>query len=111
MKKKLNPLEQKKPVRIIFWLILVFFVTLVLIWDRTSILKVLLNYRDVTKLEKKIEVLQKENQKLQEEINEIKTNPEVSEKIAREKLGYQKSDEKVYRFITPEEEQKQKKKD
>jgi len=40
----------------------------------------------------------------------VKTNPEVIEKIAREQLGYQKSGEKVYRFIPPTTEEKDTKK-
>lgn len=52
-------------------------------------------------LTKEIEMLQKEKEDLEEEIEKLKT-PEYTEKIAREKYGMAKKKEKVYRVI-PEE--------
>ena len=36
---------------------------------------------------------------LRKENQDLKTDPAVIEKIAREQFGYQKSDEKVFRFL------------
>ncbi|MFO7659488.1 MAG: septum formation initiator family protein [Candidatus Cloacimonadaceae bacterium] len=99
MKVKTNPLERKKPMRIIAWTVVVIFVALTLFVGRNSFLKVIINKVEVSKLEKKVNLLNAENDRLRKENHELKTNPEVIEKIAREKLGYQKSDEKVFRFI------------
>lgn len=99
MKVKTNPLERKKPMRIIAWTIVIFFLALTLFVGRNSFLKVIINKMEVAKLEQKVNLLKAENDRLLKENHELKTNPEVIEKIAREKLGYQKSDEKVFRFI------------
>ena len=50
-------------------------------------------------LQERIEVYEAENVKLTETNKKLKTDPEAWEKIAREKLGMQKKDENVYRFI------------
>lgn len=99
MKVKTNTLERKKPVRIIAWTVIIIFLVLTLFLGRNSFLKVISKKVEVAKLEQKIRDLQVENERLIQENHELKTNPEVIEKLAREKLGYQKSDEKVFRFI------------
>ncbi len=99
MKVKTNPLERKKPMRIIAWSVVIIFVALTLLVGRNSFVRVIMKKIEVAKLEQKVNLLQTENERLRKENQELKTNPEVIEKIAREKLGYQKSDEKVFRFI------------
>jgi len=112
MKIKTNTLERKKPVRIISWIIIIVFLSLTLFFGRNSFLKVFIKKTDVSKQEQTVNKLKAENDSLRKEIHELKTNPEVIEKIAREKLGYQKSDEKVFRFIsTPEDDNITKTKD
>jgi cell division protein FtsL len=106
MKNKTNPLENKKPIRIIYLILVVVLLSATLFFGRNSFLKVILNKREVASLEQKVNILKAENEKLRKENHELKTNPEVIEKIAREQLGYQKSNEKVYRFIPPPPEEK-----
>lgn len=106
MKKKTNLLEQKKPVRILFLVLIVAILASTVFFGRNSFLKVFMNKREVAKLEQKVQILKTENDRLRKENHELKTNPEVIEKIAREQLGYQKNNEKVYRFIPPPPEEK-----
>lgn len=112
MKVKTNTLERKKPVRIIAWAFIILFVLLIVFLGRNSFLKAISKKMEVAKLEQKVNLLKAENEQLRKENHELKTNPEVIEKLAREKLGYQKGDEKVYRFISsPEAENNTKTKD
>jgi cell division protein FtsL len=101
MKTKTPSLERKKPIRIIYFILIVILVSSTLFYGRNSFLRVFLRHREVAQLEQKVNMLKAENEKLKRENSELKTNPEVIEKIAREQLGYQKDDEKVYRFIPP----------
>lgn len=106
MKVKTNSLEQKKPIRIVYWAIIIIFISITLFLGRNSFIKVILHKNETAKLEEKVNLLRAENEKLRKENHELKTNPEVIEKIAREQLGYQKKDEKVYRFLPPQSEEK-----
>jgi cell division protein FtsL len=101
LKVKTNPLEKKRPVRVIYWIIIVIFVSLTLFFGRNSVVQVMIKKQEVAKLEQKVNLLKAENDKLRKENHELQTNPELIEKIAREQLGYQKTGEKVYRFIPP----------
>ena len=101
MKVKTNPLERKRPIRILYWAIIILFVLLTLFIERNSFLNVMLKKREVARLEQKVNILKAENNRLRQENHELQTNPELIEKIAREQLGYQKTSEKVYRFIPP----------
>jgi cell division protein FtsB len=111
MKAKPTVMDRKKPVKIISWGIIILILLMVLFLGRNSFLKVILKYKEAANLQKKVELLQVENEKLRAENHELKTNPDVIEKIARERLGYQKEGEKVYRFLKPEDESKTKQKD
>ncbi len=106
MKIKTTSLDQKRPIRFIYWLIIFIFISITLFFGRNSFLKVILFKSETAKLEEKVNMLRAENEKLKQENHELKTNPEVIEKIAREQLGYQQNDEKVYRFIPPQNEEK-----
>jgi cell division protein FtsL len=99
MKVKTNPLEKKKPIRIIYWALIIFFLLLTLFLGRNSFYQVMMKKMELTKLQKTVNQLKAENDSLRKENHELKTNPEVIEKIAREQLGYQKSGEKVIRFL------------
>jgi len=101
MKKKTPNLERKRPIQIIYFILIVILVSSTLFYGRNSFLKVFLRHREVAKLEQKVNFLKAENDRLKRENHALKTNPEVIEKIAREQLGYQKNSEKVYRFIPP----------
>jgi cell division protein FtsB len=103
MKAKPTNMDRKKPVKIISWSIIGFVLVIMLLLGRNSFLKVILAHRDAAVLQKKVELLKTENSKLRTENEYIKTNPDTVEKIARDKLGYQKSGEKVFRFLKQEE--------
>jgi cell division protein FtsB len=97
-------MDRKKPVKIISWAFIGIILLVMLFLGRNSFLKVFLSHRDSAALQKKVELLKTENEKLRKENEYIKTNPDTVEKIAREKLGYQKSGEKVFRFLKQEDE-------
>jgi cell division protein FtsL len=104
MKSKPGNLERIKHVRFIYLIIIGIIVMFLLFFGRNSFLKVFLSHREVARLQSKVEQLQSENEQLRKENHELKTNPDEIEKIAREKLGYQKGDEKVFRFLPSDEE-------
>jgi cell division protein FtsB len=108
MKRKTNPLERKKLFKIVYWTVLILFVTSTLIFGRYSLLKVYKAEREINRLQEKVDTLMIKNERLQNENQELKTNPLTVEKIAREQLGYQKTGEKVYRFLPPATEDKKK---
>ena len=54
--------------------------------------------RNYKEMQQRVEKLDKENQKLVEEINQLRDNPEYIERIAREELGMVKPGEVLYRI-------------
>lgn len=113
MKEKPTKLERKKTIRIIYMVIIVVLLSSTLFFGRNSFFNVMRKKIEISKLQKKVDQLKAENEQLRKENHSLKTDPEVIEKIAREKLGFSKSEEKVYRFMPPAEnenlEQKEKK--
>jgi cell division protein FtsL len=101
VKRKTNPLERKKLFKIVYWAVLLIFLASTLIFSRNSFLNVYKAKREINRLQEKVDTLLIKNERLQKENLELKTNPLAVEKIAREQLGYQKSGEKVYRFLPP----------
>ena len=55
-------------------------------------------YRNV---KEDIRRLEKENGRLRQQVEALKTDPETIEKLAREKLGMVREGEKVYQFSNP----------
>lgn len=49
-------------------------------------------------LEQQIKLLEAENKRLQEEATALSRDPKAVERVAREKMGWAKPNEKVYRF-------------
>jgi len=105
MKVKTNKLERLKPIRIFYLFLIILMLGAMLFYGHNSFLKLAKQKAEVAKLEKKVNLLKAQNDSLMKENNELKTNPEVIEKIAREKLGYQKPGEKVIRFLPPAEDE------
>lgn len=103
MKVKTNKLERLKPIRILYLLLIILMLGSLFFYGHNSFLKLAKQKAEVARLEKKVNLLKAQNDSLRKENTELKTNPEVIEKIAREKLGYQKPGEKVIRFIPPAE--------
>lgn len=108
MKIKTNPLERRKPIRIIYWAVTILLLSLTLFFGRNSFIKMAQKKIEIANLQEKVDLLRTQNDSLRKENNELKTNPQVIEKIAREQLGYQKDGEKVFRFLheTPTSQEK-----
>ena len=62
---------------------------------------VILNER-IEKLKKSIEELEADNARLEEELRQMRENPEYYEDLARKKLGMIKPGEKKYKLVSPE---------
>ncbi len=60
-------------------------------------------------LKKDIEKLKAHNVRLEDELRQIKENPEYFEDLARKKLGMIKPGEKKYKLVSPEGKQEDKK--
>ena len=69
------------------------------------LLPVYAQYRDAKlesdKLEEKLLSVEYEYQRMQEDIHGLKTNPRAVERVAREKFGWCRADEKIYHFDPP----------
>lgn len=69
------------------------------------LLPVYAEYRDAkrqqNKLEEQLMHLEYEYERVQEEIHALKNNPRAVERVAREKFGWCRPDEKIYHFDPP----------
>lgn len=95
--KILNPLNWKKT--FLFLLLTGFLVIWFGFIDTYSIYARYKLNREKEALKAKIEVLKLETELLDLKIKELKENPDLLEKIAREQYGMRKKGEKVYRVI------------
>lgn len=77
-------------------------VLLLLLTGQKSLLKVMALYREQRHLVVQTEELKAENQRLHQQIDDLKHDPRAIERIAREELGMVQEDEIVYRFVPPE---------
>lgn len=94
----LNPLRWKRS--FLFTMLLGFLVVWFGFIDTYSVLTRMQLASEKEELETKIEQLKQETAILDEKIAELKANPDLLEKIAREQYGMRKNGEKVYRIIT-----------
>ncbi|HNW99781.1 MAG TPA: septum formation initiator family protein [Candidatus Cloacimonadota bacterium] len=78
---------------------LAFLLLYITIFDSSSFLKVIKSKIQNKKLSHEVSTVQKQNRSLMESNRNLKDNPAAIEKTAREKVGMQKPDEKVYRFF------------
>jgi cell division protein FtsB len=67
-----------------------------------SVFKVSKLYQEQADLKNQVAELKAKNQKMQQQIEDLKYDPLAIERIAREELGLVRQDEKVYRFLPPE---------
>jgi cell division protein FtsB len=72
---------------------------LVLFTGDKSLVTLLSLYRERTHAAVEIADLKKANQKLEQQIGDLRLHPEAVEPIAREELGLVRSRELVYRFV------------
>lgn len=94
----LNPLRWKRS--FLFTMLLGFLVVWFGFIDTYSVLTRMQLASEKEELQTKIEQLKQETAILDEKIAELKANPDLLEKIAREQYGMRKNGEKVYRIIT-----------
>jgi cell division protein FtsB len=76
--------------------VLILYIT---IFDSSSFLHVIKAKIQNRKLNSEVVKIQTQNRALMEKNRNLKNNPAEIEKTAREKVGMQKPDEKVYRFF------------
>lgn len=86
-------------VKWIYWLIIIFVLSWILIWGQYSFLKTYIQGRSVKKLQSSVNELKVQNDSLRQENELLKTNLETAEKTARERFGLTKPGEKVFRFV------------
>jgi len=72
---------------------------LVLFWGNYNAATLWHLFQQKKELSAKIEELKVENQMLSDQIEGLKDNPEVIEKVAREKLGMAAEGETIYRIL------------
>jgi len=91
--------------RVWWWVILGLSTVLILILlaaGEKSIFKVIALYHEQKQLFNQIEEIKVKNKKLQQQIEDLRTDAKAVERIAREELGMVRRDEIVYRFVSPE---------
>ncbi|RKZ07186.1 hypothetical protein DRQ05_03535 [bacterium] len=97
--KKSNSTISSKAAKLIL-LIIVSLIVVVFIVGDVGLINLLSAKRRIEKLEKKIADLKAENEALNKKIAKLKSDPFEVEKVARERYGYIRPGDKVYRFIT-----------
>ncbi|MDV7390348.1 septum formation initiator family protein, partial [Arthrospira platensis SPKY1] len=73
-----------------------------LLWGEKSILRIWALQQETQRTQQQIEALKTKNQKLRSQIETLRRDPRAVERIAREELGLVRTDEIVYRFVSPE---------
>lgn len=99
----LKALINHKITSLLFKLLIIYIFIDILIINNNSIIKCISSKAEVKRLKTELARMQKENASLQKENKKLENDPQAIEKIAREKYGMQKSNEKVYRFVTEDE--------
>ncbi len=94
----LNPLRWKRS--FLFTMLLGFLVVWFGFIDTYSFFTRMQLASEKEELQTKIEQMKQETAILDQKIAELKANPDLLEKIAREQYGMRKNGEKVYRIIT-----------
>ncbi len=94
----------------LFFLVLFYSIISFLFSDH-SIKNYLTKEREKEKLLKDIDKLKSENEKLQNLINQLKTDPYIIEKKAREDLGLMKKGDEIFIILDDKEVKKEKDKD
>ncbi len=97
----MNLKNEKNKKKVLQWLWRACYISIifyVLIGGRNSVRSCVVTKIKSKEMMKEYTLLKDENNKLRSVNNELKNNPKAVEKLAREKFGMQKSNEKVYRF-------------
>lgn len=86
-------------VRLLFYAALVFLISWILFWGENSFLRTWNMGRKVAALEKEMIELKAVNDSLAQENRRLRSDPRAAEKVAREKFGFTREGEKVFRFV------------
>ncbi len=97
-KKQQQKQNNKKWHRIVYWSLFAVILLYTLFATRFNIISYWQTKRANRQLKETIAKITSENEELQKQIEELRTDPEAWERIAREKYGMQKEDEKVIIF-------------
>ena len=92
-----GPRKSRKALVLLFALTGLF--TLLLFWGEYDVFSLWDLRRQRVELARKVEQLKVENQSLRDQIESLKDNPGMIEKIARENLGMSARGETVYRIV------------
>lgn len=84
--------KHKIPVAVITLVILIGFV------DENSVVKYLAQKQEISELNKEIEKYRNEYEESTQKLNELTTNPDALERVAREKYLMKKPNEDIYVF-------------
>ncbi len=85
--------------RSLFYSILLGSLTYIIYFDKASYINLHKLKQETIAIAHRVDEYNKENKKVQGKITALQNGPELIEKIAREKYGMQKKNEKVFRFV------------
>lgn len=103
-KKKLTPLQENRLLKIVIVLIIIAVIWL-LVAPGTGLYSLMKQRRTTVELEKQTESLMKTNEQLRAEIDRLKHDDAYLEKVAREKYGLLKKNERVFDFSKKQKEE------
>lgn len=95
--KKQKP-RNKRVHRLLYWLVILFLLSWILLWGRNSFYQVWKQKQALQELQTKSDRLRLDNDSLRGETSRLKTDPDAAEEVAREQHGMIKPDEVIYRF-------------
>lgn len=90
--------KSKKVKRFIYWAVILFILVYAVFIAEYNFFQYYESRRANKQLRKSLEKFTRENETLVKQIQDLKTNPEAWERIAREKYGMQRRDERVIIF-------------
>jgi cell division protein FtsB len=95
----LKKIAQKKRIRIVISLSILFLIVAYFVIGERGTYKLIIFYNQKEKLVEDIQQLKIENKELEEFKDKLKTDPQSIEKVAREKYKMKKKGERVYQIV------------
>ncbi len=90
--------KKRKLKRTVYWVVVSFIILYVLFGARFNLIHYIKARRDNKFYQEQLQKFIRENENLKEQIKDLRKNPETWERIAREKYGMQKKNERVIYF-------------
>lgn len=100
---KQNKKPSKPIFRLLYFAAILFLLSWILLWGQNSFFRTWNTKRKVDALEEQVNALKAKNDSLTQENYRLKTSPDAAEKVAREKFGFTRDNEKVFRFVQPDD--------